>query len=1066
MRKIRKSLYYSTAIFALLFLFCIDEYNPFDDPANIKLSVESCSFLNGDSVSVFNTQTIVVAPLIKEKIDSFTIRVDDNRLWSNGEITVVNNNSISDLDTFQISFSDTGSKNIEIITFHSNNKKHIQNYSLYAYLKLSQAPVNASFGESITLFANTEGVTDSDIRFQWDFGYSIITSYEPEIKTAIVAAAENGLNGILTISDKMGLCCSPEVKFNFIFYDTTGPDIECINEVYEPGKDTIITGDSIFALKVKIIDRGQVFASSATINDSSFTNYNIHEKYYYNIFPEMYKHQYQTDTPIIAIIEANDVMSPPNTTKDTFWLYFDKDSNTTNSIIVKINNIDNNSTVQDSNFIIFGSVENNKNNDLIIKLSNNGNLITSGDTVLTGNGNWFFPLSLSDSNFICVKAFNYNNDSLAAKSVFFFYDKNIIDSIKPKIWRITIDNTVISSLNKPIFTQNTSAAINIIAFDNESRVKDVLISGETANRITETEWYKQINIPHSMNNKKISIEVLDINSNSLDTNIIVIQNKLPTLNNNTTDFILDINSTVVLPISTNDDDGDQVGIHIEYKQDWLQKKGDTLTGISPATGSDSIVFFLSDGFQSTKTFTWNYSVVEQVKFSSSLNNQLPTWLVAEKDTFNTILSTESGTAPFIYNATLIPDDSILLNNTTNNLLQWIPSSSNIGKKTLKITVSDQSQTGDTLFHTFTVLPKNSYECSLSVQVNPDSVLIGDTIDLSDTVSAMLNFTIHDDDPGIHEKYIVTINRFNGSKTFETDSFQFNETVFPLLSKKVNIEQFDVSIIDTSNILRKPYYMTLFIKHPWSVSSIDSLILWHDAKIGVELQSGTNTVNKWRDVKKQNEFLINDENNPVYHPLFVDDSDIPTINFINSQQNSYMEKPDSGNWSDANFSALFVADLNLEVATDIHYTLLSSTDNVNSYSLGVIGNVPGVFKSDISVTIDGYTDKYDQLKPNRFYLLSFRFDTLSNKSMYISLNGVPDTIDLDLCNCMVSSNQNLIVGAEKKDPIIEFGWKGGIAEIIVFKKFLNNSDHTRVEQYLSEKYGITLYDKSLLKEEYR
>ena len=90
----RKTLIAAMALCAVLFIFCIDKYNPFDDPSNILALVESKTFDNGDSVSIFASETLYVTPQLKEKIHSITLRADDNRLWPNDSLTLHNNDTL------------------------------------------------------------------------------------------------------------------------------------------------------------------------------------------------------------------------------------------------------------------------------------------------------------------------------------------------------------------------------------------------------------------------------------------------------------------------------------------------------------------------------------------------------------------------------------------------------------------------------------------------------------------------------------------------------------------------------------------------------------------------------------------------------------------------------------------------------------------------------------------------------------------------------------------------------------------------------------------------------------
>jgi hypothetical protein len=284
---------------------------------------------------------------------------------------------------------------------------------------------------------------------------------------------------------------------------------------------------------------------------------------------------------------------------------------------------------------------------------------------------------------------------------------------------------------------------------------------------------------------------------------------------------------------------------------------------------------------------------------------------------------------------------------------------------------------------------------------------------------------------------------------------------PFMNNKIDIETMTVQVTDTSDGRGKAS-ITLFVNHPWSVPDPDSLIMWHDVKIGVELQSGTERVNRWRDVEKQNEFLVNTEANIAAHPLLMIDSDITNIQFVNGGEIGYVEKPDSGNWAAESFTVIFIASLLEDLSPDKQYTLLSSTRNNNSYNVGVDKLVPAVFKREGGTGLIVSSQKFQPVEEDIYYMFTFRFDTLTENNMIIKLNGIPDT--LDISNCKVTAFQHCMVGANQK-PLAE-GWDGGIAEFMVFDMSLADSVLTNIENSLARKYNISLYDRNLLKEEYR
>ena len=62
-------------------LYCVNEYNPFDDPDNTGVVIISQSTESPDSFPIFHSDTITIKIAFPELLDSFTITTKTNRFW-------------------------------------------------------------------------------------------------------------------------------------------------------------------------------------------------------------------------------------------------------------------------------------------------------------------------------------------------------------------------------------------------------------------------------------------------------------------------------------------------------------------------------------------------------------------------------------------------------------------------------------------------------------------------------------------------------------------------------------------------------------------------------------------------------------------------------------------------------------------------------------------------------------------------------------------------------------------------------------------------------------------------
>jgi hypothetical protein len=160
--------------FILVMLTCVREYNPFDDLANVKIQIDAKTFKDGAPITIFSTETLCLAPMVGEKIDSFNLTVNGSIFWTDTSIAR-KNGSFEKKYAFYISFNETGHKEILITTYFSGvSKADVKKIPLQVYSPLRQDSVCVYLGAPCAL--STPPVKDKNVLYHWYFGKGIQVS--------------------------------------------------------------------------------------------------------------------------------------------------------------------------------------------------------------------------------------------------------------------------------------------------------------------------------------------------------------------------------------------------------------------------------------------------------------------------------------------------------------------------------------------------------------------------------------------------------------------------------------------------------------------------------------------------------------------------------------------------------------------------------------------------------------------------------------------------------------------------------------------------------------------------
>ncbi len=272
----------------ILFAGCVHDYDPFENYSNANVVVSGTPgpklIRNGDSLSVFATETLQVFTTVREKIDSFRVTATGNRYFTDSVLRPPFSVDYSLL----FSFYDTGWASIGITTYRSNNTSvSLPLVKVFAYSPLKQKDVDTVFGTPYLL--KTLPVGDDDVLYVWAFGKdtvkrigtdSIFIPYS-DLAHAVVGQLDTGY---LFVSDFSETTLSPKSPFTYLFFKPAPPKIKCTNKV-GLSHDTVVTGSDTLVFQFQVTDSSGQGVSVAVngilvqANDTTGNVYTYHETY-------------------------------------------------------------------------------------------------------------------------------------------------------------------------------------------------------------------------------------------------------------------------------------------------------------------------------------------------------------------------------------------------------------------------------------------------------------------------------------------------------------------------------------------------------------------------------------------------------------------------------------------------------------------------------------------------------------------------------------------------------------------------------------------------------------------
>jgi hypothetical protein len=737
-------------------LFCGREYNPFTDYSNAGVQITHQSLKNRDTISIFHTETLTTVVLVKELVDHFVVRSDDNRLWPSPD-SIINHSAFgADPVTFLFSFFDTGGHVIRVTAFKTNGQKDSTAISFYVRSPLFQNNLTGGYGDSFRL--RTPPVPDKDVMYFWSFGAGAgFSSLTCSTTVALFTVLLSGKGG-LWVSDGLHASCAD--SFGFSIRDTTKPDILCVNENYV-GKDTVYTGDSVFNFKARISDRGDRWVDSASINGKPFDR-NI-DKTYYSLIDKMYTHD--SLNPLLARVYALDHFQNGNSREKTITIIFSPvvGPATPASIVVLSPTRDSAITMM-RRFIISGNVENHSFDSLHLALLAyvNDSLDPATRIITDKSPSWDWTIDLVPGiNRITLAAKEYSTLSAVDRVSFtIVYLDTAHDSAAPIISAITANGNPANNY----YTDKASALIGVKAYDEISGVDSLFINGRPCTASVSGWYYDSIGLAHTPSGNEVIVRAKDRKANQAVAEALIYRNRLPVVQRKPASLFIAMDSAYSDTVQAFDPDGDTVAYQITSGPPGLSVSNEGVLSWKPGqrdTGNHAVTMRLFDGYQPQFCVFTLYVFGDighpgPVRFATKTED-FPTYLEAGKDTMRLTLrvADKTGIGPFLFSGRIANKAKSILAEGHDSLLIWMPQPADTGFEQLMVIVKDAFPSSDTLYPRILVVPHNR-PCSLSVSFSATTTPTG-ALDLNKKRDKdTLIFHIKDPDNPLVERHDVSI----------------------------------------------------------------------------------------------------------------------------------------------------------------------------------------------------------------------------------------------------------------------------------------------------------------------
>ena len=242
-----------------------------------------------------------------------------------------------------------------------------------------------------------------------------------------------------------------------------------------------------------------------------------------------------------------------------------------------------------------------------------------------------------------------------------------------------------------------------------------------------------------------------------------------------------------------------------------------------------------------------------------------------------------------------------------------------------------------------------------------------------------------------------------------------------------------------------------------ISSIGNLNLWLETTLEKSFNesesSNSSTLTKWFDINPQSTFKNDAYQNSITRaPIYNFNETLPLVNFNGANDGQYFNLPDNTIPSGDSAFTIFLAFRLAKDAAIKNHDILVAGQWINPITLIRLDNNTGLkftnFTGGGTSTVYGPQTSNQQLATLALFTASYK--NTGQRFILGHVNGV-QSFQVNVADARaIGSVLNLIGG----NSWVNFEYfRGDIAELVIFSKFLNDEERKSVESYIMKKWSI-------------
>jgi len=708
-----------------VFLNCADIENPYNNTALTDVIFSDRGYAENEPVEIFSTFDIEVSTYLQTYLEKFVISAPGNRLFINGDTTVVSS-SFEDDNTysFQVSFYDTGADTIRLSAYLTDGT-HISRMLVYNVVwdwGIDDNALTGTPGSAINL--KTRKVKDNDVEYIWQlFGEKHIKSVSEFTLTIPDAFTSETENGYLYLRDTTNAqFTSDTVYFPVILADTKAPRVAFNNQnVYKTDSAyRILTNKESFLLQISAID------------ESGIKNIYANGEYL-DIIPLDSDGQIFSAQYYIPVLNRNDSLGKIvpltitdnrlNDTAITVHVVYDSlAEDEWNGEIQILKPASSPHTVNVEDFTIIGTIiPDIVTGEMELRCIMDGikQVHPAGPVIISPeNFDWQWPLNLKPlSNIIDFFLLDLSGgdiDTIATQDLEIRYNTQIKDIEGPSISEVKLDKTLLKKDKG--YTESGSGVLSFLSYDELSGLPRVTVDDDTAEYLGNGMFQATVSGAHDTAGTVVTIKAVDRAGNESVRQYAIIKNVKPDIVAfpHSVSFA-QVGETTFFEIKTHDADNDScTGTAVLLSQSKAQsipltENGFTWTPAAEEDGVHRVWVSITDGFEIVERQFDIYvssGDIDEPTFLNTLED-FPDTLVAGKDTLSIILETDLDESPvdLYYSATLLNGNGDTLSlGFHEDTLKCLPEPEDTGMAILELIAITSTAGSDTLYPQITVVP--------------------------------------------------------------------------------------------------------------------------------------------------------------------------------------------------------------------------------------------------------------------------------------------------------------------------------------------------------------------------